>query len=120
METDTVELCSRIGGLFERRSIYQSSKTWTCFVLSGTYLFKEDSQRFWDYKSGWWASKFTDNRCKRIMRSRIEPMQKVARMLRSHRSLILNYFRAKEQIAQGADKAKVTTKKPPVSKALKL
>jgi transposase len=36
--------------------------------------------------------------------------------LRSHRSLILNYFRAKEQIALGAveglnNKAKMTTKK---------
>ena len=50
------------------------------------------------------------------MRSRIDPMKKVARMLRSHRSLILNYYRAKEQIALGAveglnNKAKVTTKK---------
>jgi len=50
------------------------------------------------------------------MRSRIDPMKKIARMLRSHRSLILNYFRAREQIALGAveglnNKAKVTTKK---------
>lgn len=45
----------------------------------------------------------------------IDPM-KVARMLRSHRSLILNWFQAKDQIALGAveglnNKAKVTTKK---------
>jgi transposase len=57
-----------------------------------------------------------DDWCNRTMRSRIDPMKKVARMLRSHRSLILNYFRAKEQIALGAveglnNKAKVTTKK---------
>lgn len=80
------------------------------------YLLKEDFQRFWDYKSVWWATKFLDEWCKRTMRSRIEPMKKIARMLRSHRSLILNYFRAKEQIALGAveglnNKAKVTTKK---------
>jgi transposase len=80
------------------------------------YLLKEDFQRFWDYKSVWWATKFMDDWCKRTMRSRIDPMKKVARMLRSHRSLILNYFRAKEQIALGAveglnNKAKVTTKK---------
>lgn len=80
------------------------------------YLLKEDFQRFWDYKSVWWATKFLDDWCKRTMRSRIEPMKKVARMLRSHRSLILNYFRAKEQVALGAveglnNKAKVTTKK---------
>lgn len=80
------------------------------------YLLKEDFQRFWDYKRVGWAAKFMDDWCKRTMRSRIEPMKKVARMLRSHQSLILNYFRAKEQIALGAveglnNKAKVTTKK---------
>jgi len=36
------------------------------------------------------------------MRSLIEAMKKIARMLRSHRSLILDYFRAKKQIALGA------------------
>ena len=80
------------------------------------YLLKEDFQRFWGYKSVWWATKFLDDWCKRTMRSRIDPMKKIARMLRSHRSLILNYFRAREQIALGAveglnNKAKVTTKK---------
>jgi hypothetical protein len=29
------------------------------------------------------------------MRSRIEPMKKIARSLRQHHELILNYFRAK-------------------------
>ncbi|MCK5680548.1 ISL3 family transposase [bacterium] len=80
------------------------------------YLLKEDFQRFWAYKSVWWATKFMDDWCNRTMRSRIDPMKKIARMLRSHRSLILNWFRAKEQIALGAveglnNKAKVTTKK---------
>lgn len=50
------------------------------------------------------------------MRSRIDPMKKIARMLRSHRGLLLNWFRAKEMIALGVveglnNKAKVTTKK---------
>jgi transposase len=50
------------------------------------------------------------------MRSRIDPMKKIAKMLRSHRCLILNWFQAKAQIALGAveglnNKAKVTTKK---------
>ena len=80
------------------------------------YLLKEDFQRFWDYKSIGWATKFMDDWCERTMRSRIDPMKKVAKMLRSHRSLILNWFRAKDQIALGAveglnNKAKVTTKK---------
>ena len=50
------------------------------------------------------------------MRSRIEPMQKVARMLRGHRELILNWFRAKKAFSSGVveglnAKAKVTTRK---------
>jgi hypothetical protein len=34
------------------------------------------------------------------MRSRIEPMKKIARSLRQHRELILNYFRAKKTISR--------------------
>jgi transposase len=80
------------------------------------YLLKEDFQRFWCYKRAYWAGRFLDDWCKRTMRSRIDPMKKIARMLRSHRSLLLNWFRAKELIALGAvegfnNKAKVTTKK---------
>ena len=58
------------------------------------YLLKEDFQVFWEYKSPAWAGKFLDSWCTRTMRSRIEPMKKVARMLRAHRSLLLNWFRA--------------------------
>jgi len=80
------------------------------------YLLKEDFQRFWVYKSSGWAGKFLDDWCTRTMRSRIDPMKKVARMLRSHRELLLNWFKAKGLIALGAvegfnNKAKVTTKK---------
>jgi hypothetical protein len=39
--------------------------------------------------------------CRRAMRSRIEPMKKIARSLRVHRSLILNWFRARQLIACG-------------------
>lgn len=50
------------------------------------------------------------------MRSRIEPMKKVASMLRRHRELILNWFRAKKAFSSGIveglnAKAKVTTRK---------
>jgi len=34
------------------------------------------------------------------MRSRIEPMKKIARSLRQHRELILNYFRAQKLLFQ--------------------
>ena len=47
------------------------------------YLLKEDFQQFWDYTSPFWAGKFLDEWCRQVMRSRIEPMKKFARTLRS-------------------------------------
>ena len=55
--------------------------------------------------------------CTRALRSRIEPMKKIARSLRAHRPLILNWFRARQLIALGAvegfnNKLKLTTRRP--------
>jgi transposase len=80
------------------------------------YLLKEDFQGFWDYVSPAWAGKFLDRWCTRTMRSRIEPMKRVARMLRRHRPLLLNWFRARGTVSAGAveglnNKLKLTTKK---------
>ncbi len=80
------------------------------------YLLKEDFQRFWNYNSAAWAGRFLDEWCSRTMRSRLEPMKRVARMLREHRPLILNWFRARGTISAGVvegfnNKAKLTTKK---------
>jgi transposase len=80
------------------------------------YLLKEDFQFFWDYVSPHWAGQFLDRWCTRTMRSRLEPMKKVARMLRTHRPLLLNWFRAKKAISAGAvegfnNKAKLTLRK---------
>ena len=81
-----------------------------------SYLLKEDFQFFWDYVRPHYAGVFLDRWCKRTMLSKIEPMKKVARMLRSHRELLLNWFRAKGTISSGAieglnNKLKVTTRK---------
>lgn len=80
------------------------------------YLLKEDFQAFWDYVSPAWAGKFLDRWCTRTMRSRLEPMKRVARMLRRHRPLLLNWFRARGTVSAGAveglnNKLKVTTRK---------
>jgi transposase len=80
------------------------------------YLLKEEFQQLWDYISPVWAGKFLDQWCKQVMRSRIEPMKKFARTVRSHRELILNYFRARKQFSSGVieglnNKAKVTMRK---------
>jgi transposase len=48
---------------------------------------KETFSHFWTYKSVTWAQAFLDYWCFRAMRSRLEPMQKVARMLRTHENL---------------------------------
>jgi transposase len=50
------------------------------------------------------------------MRSRIGPMKKIARSLRLHRELILNYFRAQKLLSSDVveglnNKAKVTMRK---------
>ena len=63
---------------------------------------KETFSQFWKYKSVTWAGAFLDYWCFRAMRSRLEPMKKVARMLRSHEELILNWFRAKGELSNGA------------------
>jgi transposase len=80
------------------------------------YLLKEDFQFFWSYLSPAWAGKFLDAWCGRAMRSRLTPMKKVAKTLRAHRELLLNWFRARGRIALGAvegfnNKARVTTKR---------
>src|SRR5260370_36014429 len=63
---------------------------------------KETFSHFWTYKSVIWAQAFLDYWCFRAMRSRLEPMKKVARMLRAHEELLLNWFRAKAEISSGA------------------
>ena len=65
------------------------------------YLLKEDFQSLWGYVSPYWAGQFLDRWCTRTMRSRLEPMKDVARMVRSHRDLILNWFRARGQFSSG-------------------
>jgi transposase len=80
------------------------------------YLHREDFQRFWEYRLPVWAGWFLDEWCSRVMRSRLEPMKKVARSLRSHRELLLNWFRAKGTISAGIvegfnNKAKLTMRK---------
>lgn len=66
------------------------------------WTLKESFAQFWRYRSVWWAGGFLDYWCERAMRSRLEPMKKVARMLRSHEKLLLNWFRARGEISSGA------------------
>ncbi len=79
-------------------------------------LLRETFEPFWTYRSVDWAGAFLDEWCVQVMRSQIEPMKKVARMLRRHRPLLMNWFRARGQISAASveglnNKAKLTTRK---------
>lgn len=76
---------------------------WLSKLATGrAWELKETFDHFWKYKSVLWAQAFLDYWCLRAVRSRLEPMMKVARMLRAHEDLILNWFRAKGEISSGA------------------
>jgi transposase len=80
------------------------------------YILKEAFQQLWDYNSPTWAGKFLDQWCRQVMRSQIDPMKKIARSMRQHRELILNYFRAQKLFSSGVveglnNKAKVTMRR---------
>jgi transposase len=66
------------------------------------YLLREDFQRFWLYRSPYWAGRFLKEWCTRAMRSKLEPMKLVARTIRCHEQLILNWFRARGTISAAA------------------
>ncbi len=81
-----------------------------------SFLLREEFQRFWEYRSPYYAGKFLDQWCTTVMRSRLEPMKKVARTLRLHRQLILNWFVAKGTISAAKveglnNKVKLTMRK---------
>lgn len=58
------------------------------------YILREDFQRFWEYQRSDFAGKFLDNWVTRTLQTDLEPMKKVARMLRNHKPMILNWFKA--------------------------
>lgn len=66
------------------------------------FLHKEDLQRLWEYESPYWAGEFLQEWITRVMRSRLEPLKKVARSMRNHLGLILNWFRARGTVSSGS------------------
>ena len=90
---------SRVRGKAKRR-LYGLLQT--KLATGRAWMLKETFQDFWRYRSLSWASAFLNVWCSRALRSRIEPMKKVARMLRNHEELLLNWFRAKGEISSGA------------------
>jgi len=94
-------LLKRPSNLTEKQTVKLSELLRYNLKSVRAYLLREEFQRLWSYKSAFWASRFLDEWCRRVMRSRIEPMKKVARTIRKHEELILNWFRAKGSISAG-------------------
>ena len=65
------------------------------------YLLKQSFQLLWEYASPYWAGRFLDAWVGRAMRSRLDPIKAVARSIRNHRELILNWFKAKKEFNSG-------------------
>ena len=109
-------LLKRPENLTDKQAIKLSELLRCNLTTVRAYLMREDFQRFWSYRSPAWAKKFLDDWCQRAMRSRIEPMKKMARTLRKHSALLLNWFRAEGTISSGTvegfnNKAKLTMRK---------
>jgi len=86
------------------------------FNRRSRHLLREAFQRFWEYTNPAAAGNFLDEWTTGAMRSRLDPMKKVARSMRRHRHLILNWLRAGGTISAGVvegfnGKAKLTTRK---------
>jgi len=90
---------SRVRGR-ARRQLDQLLKT--KLATARAWALKDLFEHFWTYKSPRCAGDFLEFWTWRALRSRIEPMKKVARMLHSHEELLLNWFRAKGEISSGA------------------
>jgi len=79
------------------------------------YLLKDDLHLLWKYKSPTHAGRFLDGWVVSAIASRIPPIVRLGRTLKAHRELLLNWFRARGELAMGAvegmnNKARVTTK----------
>lgn len=68
------------------RHLYQAN-----FKTSRAWALKESFAAFWDYRYAKSAASYFDSWSARVMRSRLEPMKDVAKMLRRHREELLNY-----------------------------
>ena len=80
------------------------------------YILREEFQQLWGYTHAAWAESFLNKWTTRVMRSRLEPMKKVAQTLRNHQPLILNWFKARGAISSCGveglnNKVKVITRK---------
>jgi len=77
---------------------------------------KESFGHFWTYNHPRWAQTFLEAWITRALRSRLPPIMKVARTLRAHQHLILNWFTWRKAFSSAAveglnNKARVVTRR---------
>lgn len=80
------------------------------------WCLKEAFAHFWTYHHPRWAKVFLDTWITRALRSRLPPLCKVAKTLRGHEALILNWFEWKKAFSSAAvegmnNKARVVTRR---------
>ena len=56
---------------------------------------KDEFEQFWDYRAPWAARRFIEGWTATAMRSRLEPIKKFVRMLRTHAEDILAFIRTR-------------------------
>jgi transposase len=95
-------LLKRVENLTEKQSAKLKELLACNLKTIKAYLLKEEFDYFWQYSSATWASKFLKIWTTKVMRSKIEPMKAVAKTIRNHEDLILNWFEAKGQLHLGA------------------
>jgi transposase len=94
-------LLKRVANLTRKQSARLAELLCYRLKTMRAYLLKESFQALWEYKSYHGAGVFLDAWLKRAMRSRLEPIKKVARSIRAHEGLILNWFAAKKEFNSG-------------------
>jgi len=60
--------------------------------VARAWALKEHFRPFWDYRSKGWAKRYFERWYSWAIRCRLEPVKKVARMLKTHMDGLLNYF----------------------------
>ena len=80
------------------------------------WCLKEAFAHFWTYHHPRWAKAFLSAWITRTLRSRLAPMRKVAKTLRAHEALILNWFEMKKAFSSAAvegmnNKVRVVTRR---------
>ncbi len=80
--------------------------------VARAWALKEHFRPFWDYRSKGWAKRYFERWYSWGIRSRLEPVKKVARMLKAHEEGLLNYFdhRISNAVAEGLNSRIQTVK----------